>query len=274
MGQCFAIVNPDQLGALESLGTFKRILPPGFHFISPWSNVRKVSTRVQENRCMTETKTKDNVFVQIHIAVQQEVHKDNCQAAIYKLNNPSSQIDSFVSDVVRSHVPGDTLDELFLAKDSIAKEVKDRLTEKMTAYGYIIHQVLVVDIAPDTQVKNAMNQINANRRLRQAAEEKAEADKIVMVKAAEAEAESKFLQGQGVARSRAAIVQGLREAVAGNDPKALQAKDITELLLMTQYLDTLEKLSQGKSTTIFMPHSIGGLAEVAEQVRKGVSTSK
>lgn len=270
MGGCMAIVEPDQLAALEWMGNFRRILRPGFHVLLPFSNVRKISTRVIENKCVTETKTKDNVFVQIHIAVQQEVHQENAYEAIYKLSNPASQIDSFVADVVRSHAPNETLDQLFVEKDKIAMDVKARLTEAMSAYGYKILQVLVTDISPDSAVKTAMNQINANKRLRMAAEEKAEGDKIVLVKAAEAEAESKFLQGQGIARSRAAIVQGLKEAVCRpGHSEELTAKDVTELLLVTQYLDTLEKMSQGPATTVFMPHSVGGIAQIADEIRKG-----
>lgn len=265
------VIKPDELGALENFGSFKKILSPGLHFLTPGSSIRKISTRVVENRVVTETKTSDNVFVTIHIAVQQEVSKDNAYEAIYKLNNAAVQIESFVSDVVRSHAPTTTLDQLFEAKEEIANDVKNRLTAAMASYGYLIHQVLVTDIAPDQQVKDAMNQINANRRLRMAAQEKAEADKIVLVKAAEGEAERKFLQGQGIARSRTAIVEGLKSAVAGPNAKsALSTKDVTELLVMTQYLETLERLSQGENTTLFMPHSIGGLSTVMADIRRGV----
>lgn len=265
------IVKPDELGALEFMGKFQRILKPGLQILFPGYAVRKISSRVVQNTCITETKTKDNVFVRIHIAVQQEVLPEKAFEAFYRLTNPQNQIDSFVSDVVRSHAPNETLDDLFAEKEKIAQDVKARLSEAMAAYGYLIHEVLVVDIAPDETVKRAMNEINAASRLRQAAQNNAEADKVVLVKAAEAEAESKFLAGQGTARSRAAIVEGLREAVCNKDRgEELSSKDVTQLLLMTQYLDTLEKISAGPAKTVFIPSGSEGMAGIAQQIRDGI----
>jgi len=245
-------MGPDEIAAYEFLGRYKGALRSGLHFLIPGSKVIKISTRIQENKVTCETKTKDNVFVQIHIAVQQEVHGEHSFEAIYKLQNPKEQIEAFVADVVRSHAPKLTLDELFEAKESIALEVKDRLSQVMQSYGYLIRQVLVTDISPDEQVRTAMNEINRSKRLRQAAEEKAEADKLVVVKAAEGEAERKFLQGQGMARSRAAVIEGLKAAVSSDGKTAMKPKDITDLLLMTQYLDTLDKMSQGAANTVFV----------------------
>merc|ERR1712072_323917 len=187
--------------------------------------------------------------------------------AIYRLTNPGQQIDSYISDVVRGQVPTLKLDDLFESKDDIAAAVKDRLSKSMGEYGYLIHQVLVTDLRPDEKVRHAMNEIDANRRLRVAATEKAEADKVLKVKAAEADAESKFLQGQGVARQRTAIVEGLKHAVGGD--KSMDPKTVQELLLITQYFDTLEKLSCGNATTVFMPHSVGNLANIADDIRNG-----
>jgi regulator of protease activity HflC (stomatin/prohibitin superfamily) len=270
MGTCFTIIAPDEYGAYEALGKFERILDPGMHFIVPWGRVRKLSSRLAENKVTTETKTKDNVFVNIHIAVQQEVHYEGAQSAFYRLSDPWAQIDAVVADAVRSQAPLMTLDALFEAKESIALQIKERLTQQMECYGYVIRQVLVTDIEPNDAVKAAMNQKFEQERLRAAAEQKAEADYSVAVRAAEAEAKSKELQGKGVANSRLAIVEGLKEAVGGQN---MSPKEVTEVMLLTQYLDTLEKLSHGKATTVFMPHSVGGLSEVSAQIKKGVVAS-
>jgi len=215
----------------------------------------------------TETKTKDNVFVKVVVAVQVEVVPEKAYEAIYRLTNPQGQIDSYVSDVVRGQVPAMALDQLFESKDEIALAVKERLEKSMGEYGYTIHQVLVTDLTPDDKVRHAMNEIDANRRLRVAAAEKAEAEKVLKVKAAEADAESKFLQGQGVARQRTAIVEGLRHAVGGD--QEMEPKTVQELLLITQYFDTLERLSHGQATTVFMPHTVGNLASIADDIRNG-----
>jgi len=228
---------------------------------------RKISTRVQEYTMLCETKTKDNVFVKVVVAVQVEPIAEKAYEAIYRLTNPKQQIDSYVSDVIRGQVPGLKLDDLFESKDDIAEAVKERLSKSMGEYGYLIHQVLVTDLRPDDKVRMAMNEIDANRRLRMAATEKAEADKVLKVKAAEADAESKFLQGQGVARQRTAIVEGLKHAVGGD--QEMDQKTVQELLLITQYFDTLERLAQGNATTVFMPHTVGNLASIADDIRNG-----
>mmetsp|Transcript_802 Transcript_802/g.1606 ORF Transcript_802/g.1606 Transcript_802/m.1606 type:complete len:286 (+) Transcript_802:81-938(+) len=272
MGNCCICVSPDELAAVERLGAFQGIRGAGCHFVGcdvagAIIHIRKLSTRVQEFQLSTETKTKDNVFVTVAVAVQIEPVAEKAYEALYRLTNPSQQIDSYVSDVVRGQVPTLKLDDLFESKDDIALAVKDRLTKSMGEYGYSIHQVLVTDLRPDAKVRHAMNEIDANRRLRVAASEKAEAEKVLKVKAAEADAESKFLQGQGIARQRTAIVEGLKHAVGGDhelDPKTTQ-----ELLLITQYFDTLEKLSHGQATTVFMPHSVGNLANIADDIRNG-----
>lgn len=215
----------------------------------------------------TETKTQDNVFVKVCVAVQVEPVAEKAYEAIYRLSNPQGQIESYVSDVIRGQVPTLKLDNLFESKDDIAQAVKERLCKSMGEYGYLIHQVLVTDLRPDDKVRHAMNEIDANRRLRVAANEKAEADKVLKVKAAEADAESKFLQGQGVARQRTAIVEGLKHAVGGD--QAMDPKTVQELLLITQYFDTLEKLANGEATTVFMPHSVGNLSSIADDIRNG-----
>lgn len=272
MGNCCICVSPDELAAVERLGAFQGIRGAGCHCVGvdvcgAIINIRKLSTRVQEYNLSTETKTKDNVFVMVAVAVQVEPVAEKAYEALYRLTNPKQQIDSYVSDVIRGQVPTLKLDDLFESKDDIAMAVKERLTKSMGEYGYSIHQVLVTDLRPDEKVRHAMNEIDANRRLRVAAAEKAEAEKVLKVKAAEADAESKFLQGQGIARQRTAIVEGLKHAVGGDhelDPKTTQ-----ELLLITQYFDTLEKLSHGQATTVFMPHSVGNLANIADDIRNG-----
>lgn len=272
MGNCVICVKPDELVAVEQLGSFKGIRSGGCHCVGidlcgAIINTRTISTRVVEYNIQTETKTKDNVFVKTVVCVQVEPIKEKAYEAIYRLTNPGQQIDSYVSDVVRGQVPTLKLDDLFESKDDIASAVKDRLSKSMGDYGYFIHQVLVTDLRPDDKVRMAMNEIDANRRLRMAATEKAEAEKVLKVKSAEADAESKFLQGQGVARQRTAIVEGLKHAVGGGSD--MKPETVQELLLITQYFDTLEKLSQGHATTVFMPHSVGNLASIADDIRNG-----
>ena len=202
-----------------------------------------------------ETKTKDNVFVAVQLAVQFEVIRSKIFEAFYSLQNPIVQINAYVFDVVRSQVPRMLLDEVFDSKDDIALKVKESLCKTMGEFGFCIHQCLVTDIAPNVRVRDAMNEINASRRLRLATTERAEAEKIVTVKQAEAEAESKYLQGQGIARQRKAIIDGLRDSVGDfqETNQQMSSKDILELVLLTQYFDTIKEIGcQPGSNIVFV----------------------
>ena len=221
-----------------------------------------VSLRIQESYMTCETKTKDNVFVSIQLAIQFEVIRSKIFEAFYALQNPITQINAYVFDVVRSTVPRMLLDEVFESKDQIASQVKESLCKTMGEFGFFIHQALVTDISPNQKVRDAMNEINASRRLRMAATERAEAEKILSVKQAEAEAESKYLQGQGIARQRKAIVDGLRDSVGDftESIHGMSAKDVLELVLLTQYFDTVKDIGcSGKVKTVFVSNSdVGG----------------
>ena len=208
--------------------------------------------------CAGETKTSDNVFLNVIISVQYKVKEEYVYEAFYVLNDPSEQIKSYVYDVVRSTLPLLTLDKAFESKEMVAQSVKRELSGTccivlwlkeprqnwrcvgvMSEYGFVIHNALVTDISPDGRVKTAMNEINASKRLKEAAFEKAEGEKILLVKSAEAQAESKYLSGVGVARQRKAIVDGLRDSISqfSGNVKGSTPKDVIDLLLLTQYFD-------------------------------------
>lgn len=229
-----------------------------------------MSLRVQQLDVRCETKTKDNVFVTLVISVQYQVQKESVYDAFYKLTNPTQQISSYIYDVVRASVPKLNLDDVFESKEEIAGGIKAELTKSMGTYGFLIIHALVTDIEPAAQVKAAMNEINAARRMRVAALEKAEAHKVTMVKSAEAEAEAKYLSGQGMARQRQAIVAGLRDSVKdfSSNITDINSKDVMELMLITQYFDMLRDVgSSNKSSTLFLPHSPAGVADVGAQIR-------
>ena len=249
MGCCYSVPN-DRMAVVTRCGKFDYIASPGLLCIAMpcvWQVDGYASIRVQEVVVSCETKTKDSVFVNLQVAVQYEIIRDRIYQAYYALQNPQVQISAYVFDVVRATVPRLLLDEVFESKDEIAMDVKEALAKIMSEFGYRIHQALVTDISPNGRVKDAMNEINASRRLRQAATEKAEAEKLLIVKQAEAEAESMFLQGQGIARQRKAIMDGLKDSVEvfQESIKGSTARDVLELVLITQYFDTLRGLSEG-----------------------------
>ncbi|KAH6555908.1 hypothetical protein KP509_1Z218400 [Ceratopteris richardii] len=277
MGQllCCVQVNQASLAIKERWGKYEDVLEPGCHCVF-WcfgSNIAgKLTMRVQQLDVHCETKTKDNVFVTMVASIQYMVVTEHAKEAYYKLSRPQQQIQSYVFDVVRSSVPRLNLDDVFEQKNEIARAVEEELEKAMRTYGYQIVQTLIIDIVPDERVKKAMNEINAAARLRVATNEKAEAEKILQVKRAEADAEAKYLSGQGIARQRQAIVDGLRESVLGfsHDVPGTSPKDVMDMVMLTQYFDTLKDIgAHSKSSTVFVPHGPGAVSEIAEQIRNG-----
>merc|ERR1711933_296377 len=232
---------------------------------------RSITSRVDQTLCQVRTKTKDNVFVNVLVAVQQSVVPDSVENAIYKLSNVDAQIDSYVSDVVRSQVPKLTLDEAFEKKDDISDACQSQLQESMAAYGFQTHKALVTELQPDAEVAQSMNEINKQKRLRDAALMAAEAEKIKVVKQAEAAADAQHLQGQGIARQRAAIIEGLKDSITQGTGETLSSNKVSELLLITQYFETLRDIgAQSRANVVFVPNGPGGVADVATQIRSGV----
>ena len=267
----FFTVSTAEVAVLTRFGKFLRVAEAGLNWKAPYLDTvaGMVSLRVNQITLTMETKTKDNVFVTIPISVQNRVRPERVYDAFYKLSDPVAQIKSYVEQVILGHVPGMTLDEVFASQSSIAAAVKQELDSDMAAFGYEIVNVLVTDIVPDAKVKSAMNDINAAQREQVAATARGEADKILVVKKAEAEAESKALQGQGIANQRKAIVEGLQNSIE-QFQKAVEGatpKDVMQLVLVTQYFDTLKSIGESdKTNTLFLAHSPAAVKEVSDQI--------
>ena len=260
---------------IQRMGKFLRVANAGINFKLPWLDqiAGRIDLRVQQLALDVETKTKDNVFVKIPVSVQYHVIPEKVYEAFYKLANPKKQISSYVFNVILGHVPKMILDDAFLQQSDIAIAIKEGLDDVMKTYGYAIDQALVTDIEPDEKVKAAMNDINAAQREQVAATARGEAEKILKVKQAEAEAQSKALQGQGIANQRKAIIEGLKESVEAFS-KAVEGStphDVMLLVLVTQYLDTMKEIgANDKSNTIFMSHSPAAIGDLFRQMQEAI----
>ncbi|CAH1420768.1 unnamed protein product [Lactuca virosa] len=278
MGQCFGCIQVGQstVAVKEHFGKFDKVLEPGCHCM-PWccgyKLAGKLSLRVNQLDVRCETKTKDNVFVTVVASVQYRALSDKASDAFYKLSNTKQQVQAYVFDVIRASVPKLPLDDVFLQKNDIARGVEEELEKAMSGYGFEIVQTLIVDIEPDQHVKRSMNEINAAARMRVAASEKAEAEKILQIKRAEGEAESKYLSGLGIARQRQAIVDGLRDSVLAfsENVPGTSSKDVMDMVLLTQYFDTMKEIgASSKSNAVFLPHGPGAVKDIASQIREGL----
>jgi len=273
----FFTVETAQVAIIQRLGKFARVAGPGLNWKTPLIEtvVRRMSMKVQQFDVQVETKTQDNVFVQIPVSIQYKVMPEAVEAAFYKLSDPVKQIESMVYNVVLGHVPKMKLDDTFLNQADIATDLRDNLDASMKEYGYSIVKVLISDIVPDQKVKAAMNDINAAQREREATVSRSETNKLLLVKQAEAEAESKRLQGEGIANQRKAIIAGLKDSVE-DFAKAVQGatpQDVMQLVLMTQYFDTLKEIAANDhSNTVLIPHTPNTLSDLIGQIRNAIVT--
>ena len=262
---------------IERLGKFQKISKAGLHFKIPLidSIAGSVNLRVRELPVEVETKTKDDVFVKVVVSVQFFVVDTNegIEDSFYKLNSPEHQIQSYVFDSIRSEVPRMELDAVFSEKDKIAVAVKTELSETMKQFGFDFIKALVTDIDPDAKVKQSMNEINAAKRMKDAAREEAEAAKIRVIAAAEADMESKRLAGEGIALQRIAIANGLKESVAEVKlamEDHVTSQDVMNMLFMTQHYETVAKLSENNTSTIFMPYSPDNVGDLQMQIQSSL----
>lgn len=268
------VIRQQTACVVERFGKFTRIFLPGLHFVIPFIDrvSRPVSLRIVQLDIKVDTKTEDNVFVKVPVAVQYQVNPEKVREAFYKLEDPQEQIESYVFDIVRAEVPRKTLDDLFLSKDDISEAVQASLQKVMDEYGFIIRRSLITDITPDAKVAAAMNSINAAKRNREAAEHEAEAAKIKLVAAAAAEAESKKLQGEGTANQRKAIAQGIAESVRILHESGVSEREANAILLATQYFDMQQSLGQAsKTTTIFTPLTANGGGQALTEIMSALA---
>ncbi len=268
----FFTVRTQENVIVERFGKFKKVAKPGLNIKTPFieTTTKPISLRVRQLEVNIETKTKDNVFVTIPVAVQYVIGEDNVVDAYYKLDNPEEQIRSYVFDTVRSSLSTMTLDTAFESKDDIASAVESRLSESMERYGFRIVNTLVTDISPDQKVRDSMNSINAAQRDRVAAQSLAEADKIKRVTHAEADADARRLQGEGIAAQRKAIATGIAEQY--EMLKQVGIEDTAEqLLLMNQYFDTLNEVARnGRSNVLFLPSNPGSVGDLFQEIRNSL----
>jgi len=270
-------VQQQNIAIIERMGKFRCASGAGLHLRLPFNIdriVNRLELRIQQSNIEIETKTKDNVFVRLSLAVQYQVDAKKVVDAYYKLSAPVAQIRSYVEDAIRSSLPKYTLDESYEKKDDIARDVFDSVSAEMQEYGYIIIKTLITSIEPAQEVKDSMNAINAAQRQRQAAQELANADKIKVVTAAEAEAEKNRLHGEGIAKQRTAIVDGLSESFKELKNSGLSEKDIMSILLTEQYLDVITTFAKSGSNTIFLPGGATGAEDIRTQIMSALAANQ
>lgn len=275
---CWTCVEQSEVAIIESCGKLSTIAKPGCHLMVPCRDTiaGTISLRLQDERCKIESKTKDNVFVYIHVTLQYSVLPHKVEEAFYSLTSPVHQIEAYVYNCIRGKIPQYTLDELFIERSTISKQLKEEVDHLMDSFGYDIMSALITEIEPARSVRDAMNAIQMAQRAKAAANDEAEGRKLRVIKAAEADSEAKRLSGVGLAEQRKAIVAGLQSSMESfqHGVQDLNNEDVMSLLLLNQYFDMLKDVaSASSSTTLFLSHS-GGLDVVADQMTNGIIKTK
>lgn len=270
------IVNSQTAAIIERLGKYHATAHEGLNFKLPFLDriVVRRNLKIVQQDIEVETKTRDNVFVRTKVSVQYQIIRDKVHDSYYRLSDPIAQIESYIFDVVRSEIPKLSLDDVFVSKDTVALAVKESLEESMDDFGFMIIKTLITDIDPDEKVKQSMNEINAAERLRDAAMAKAEAEKISIVMQAEAHAESKRLQGLGMANQRKEIAAGLKLSIEDLKQSGINNEEVLTILLITQHYDALEAMSKNThSNTIMVPYSSSNVTGMREQIQEAILTT-
>ena len=255
---CCGTIQTSEFGIVERFGDYSRTQAAGCFFVAyPFEEVvSTMSGRICELEIKCETKTKDNVFVMVQANVQYRIKPEKVYEAYYELEDAESQMRAYVYDVIRAKLPTMLLDESFASKDEVSNAIAHELQEVMGNYGYEIMSALINDLMPDPRVRDAMNEINASKRMKEAAYSRAEGEKILKVKKAEAESESQYLSGVGVARQRKAIMDGLKDQIKGfTEGNVASIKDVMDLIVVNQYYDTLQEMGSGEGTRLIFNQS-------------------
>jgi len=274
-GICISVINSGNVGVVQRLGRYIGYQDPGCIPYCPLlDTVQVVSVMVKLLSCTTDCKTRDNVTVRVSSAITYKVDKKTLKAAVFDIDNPEMQMQAYVDNVIRTLLPGLDLDEAYSNKDTLCKEILSELQKSMRPFGHLIINALVTDLSPNSEVLMAMNAINAAKRQREAATETAEAQKVLQVKAAEADAEAKFLAGSGISRMRQAMAQGVKESMQSMVTAGLSPQDAMHMMVTTQYIDTLKDFATNpNATAIMVPSGAGGARSVEDQVRSGFLTA-
>lgn len=271
----FACVEAGSVGVVQTCGDFQGVKEPGCSpYCCPFQTITPVSLAVQQIECRSDCKTKDNVTLSVVTAVQYRISKESVKVAIFDIANPRAQMNSYVDSVLRSTLPTLDLDEAYAAQEKMVGNILESVRGSMLPFGYDVLNVLITDLRPEASVLKAMNDINASKRQREAALQKGEADKILKLKASEADAESKHLAGIGMAKMRTALAQGFKESIQMMEEGGLKPPEAMHMMMMTQYIDTMKEFANNSHASIMVPSGPGAVKDLEAQIRDGFLTSK
>ena len=278
LASCAYVVPQQQAFIIERFGKFNTVSLAGLHFKIPLVDrvAHKTGLRVQQLIVRVETKTLDNVFVNVVVSTQFRIDAQNVATAYYELGDPAGQLRSYMEDALRSAIPQLTLDDAFARKDDVARDVQETVGSEMSRFGFTVVKSLITAIDPSEEVKAAMDPINAAQREKEATRERSEAKRIAIEAQAAAEAEKTRLQGEGQANYRREIANGIVDQIKSLQNVGMDIEDVNNVVLFNQYLDVMRSLSESTNAkTVVLPAATpGGYQELFTQMTQAITTAK
>lgn len=256
------VVPQSDVYVIEKLGKYHRTLFSGLHFRLPVVErvAYKQTLRIKELDLMVATKTKDNVFVQVPVNVQYFVNENDqdIRNSVYRLSNPENQMRSYIQQNIVGSLSKLDLDEAYGSLHQVGLALQGELTEKIGEYGYVIKDTNVIDVEPAPEVKDAMNQVNASERKRQAQILTAEGNKAAAILEAEAERDARRLRGEGIAQEGDEIAKGMKERIDKLKDAGLTADAAVEWLKFNDGIAVYTALaSSNNAKVIMMDNNLG-----------------
>ncbi len=264
------IISPNTVRTVEFLGRFDRILRQGLNFIIPFLETTKSQVLYKRNFPVeVEWITSDNVTAYIGLNVIYYVEDDNSNnrdgtiyKSVYSIDDARTMMRSTIDEQLRGMIVAFTHKEIFAKREEIWETIEQKLRVRLASFGYKLDSIQVRDVKLDNTVMMAMNKVVETQKLKEAAMNEGEAEKIMKVKEAEAEKDAKILLWEGMAGQRTKIAEGFKEAVdmIKATDKSLNAEKVLQFLLDSSRIETLGNIGQegGNSKVIYLNEDLEG----------------
>jgi regulator of protease activity HflC (stomatin/prohibitin superfamily) len=274
----FVIVRQGHCALVTRLGSYHTTLKPGLNIIIPFVDTvdRIIDLREQVLPLASQSViTKDNVNIQVDAVVYYQIV--NPFSAVYEINNLIFAIEQLSLTSLRNIIGEMVLDDTLTSRDMINTKLQQIIDIAASKWGIKTNRIELKDINPPADIQRAMNvQMEAERNKRaailnaegerEAAILRADGEKQATIKHAEAQAQKLKLEVDAQASTSRNLIENLKEAGA--------TKEVLQLI----YMETLQKLADGKANKIFIPTesmtALGGLAAAGELFNQQATQAK
>lgn len=268
------VVGQNTVLVIEFLGRFSRVMTAGLNFKIPILEriAEKITLRQQNFALHGFYPSKDKVIVDISTNLIYAVspESESIKKYSYSLSNRSDSIGAIIENSLRTYIAKETHEGILEKKEELAMHIRTDVEKQFSDWGMSIYSFQITGVSFPETITRAMSEVVASEQLKKAAENKGEATKIQAVKEAEAQKETKRLQGEGIALERKAIAEGLKSSiqiVEGAGATKQSTSEIMSILILTQYLDTLKGIGAGSnSKVIFMDSNINKTNDLTQQL--------